>query len=68
MLIQSTGRIDNNRCPIASHDVFSGQLANQAGRVRVPPLRYSRGTPGVPPRLDIHSDCLHAGITIEYFT
>jgi PAS domain-containing protein len=50
VLIQSTVRIDHNRCPIVPHGVFSGQLANQAGRVRVPPLRYSRGTPGVPRR------------------
>jgi PAS domain-containing protein len=50
VLIQSTGRIDHKRYPIAPHGVFSGQLANQAGRVRVPPLRYSRGTPGVPRR------------------
>jgi PAS domain-containing protein len=50
VFIRSTGRIDHNRCLIASHGVFSGQLANQAGRVRIPPLRYSRGTPGVPRR------------------
>jgi hypothetical protein len=30
VFIQSTVRIDHNRCLIASHGVFSGQLANQA--------------------------------------
>ena len=29
VLIQSTGRIDHNRCPIAPHGVFSGQLATK---------------------------------------
>jgi PAS domain-containing protein len=50
VFIKSTVRLDHNRCQIVPHGVFSGQLANQAGRVRVPPLRYSRETPGVPRR------------------
>src|SRR6202041_1990686 len=67
-LIQSTVEFTTTAPPSASHGVFSGQLAKHAGRVRVPPLRYSRELQASPPRLDIHSDCLHAGVTIEYFT
>ncbi|MFZ1165456.1 PAS domain-containing protein [Mycobacterium sp.] len=50
MLTQSTAELITTAPLTASHGVFSGRLANQAGRVRVPPLRDHRRTPGVPRR------------------
>src|ERR1700744_1971880 len=68
VLTQSPGKLMTTAPPIASHGVFSGQLATHVVGYEFRRCDTAANSRRPAPRLGIHADYLRAGITIEYFT